>query len=1359
MESQLNTGRPSGRAMRGRILLAVLAATLLTLCSLATASALGAAQLELVARHGPTNVPLTAKVAQQYTYTVEGSEGKRPNVGRYRLFIELNEKEHHTALIKFDAPAKGVESVQEKLENINAFEGNVTVEGGPTSPTDTHWSYVITFGGAIEGQRPEVEGEDEGQSVAEEKAVEGEEIEETEFDFPEEPSRRGQRDTLVYQLVVTNVSKTPAGGPGVPITITDTLPKGLTTAETPEGSEWTCKPEGEGKTSVKCTTEHVINPDAQAPTIRLPTLVNTDKEDPDKVTEGQTLKNTVALAWEGLSTSVEDEALVSIAPVPFAINRFAAGTFGPNGEKYTVAGGHPYAATTSFYFNEVNHFNPANELVEILNPGNIKDANVVLPEGFVGNPAGGRKRCTQAEFTSGDVGGPGSAHKDPKTGEITASGCLPESQVGVANIFIKEFGEAPNRVPVYNLEPPKGVPAEFGFVVENIVPVRLDAHVARLNGKYKVTVLSADVNEAFNVNGVALTLWGTPSDSSHDIERNRENHLRTGEPSAETPKRPFLTNPVDCLQQAEHAPITILDYDSWQHIGVQNADAQPELADPSWKQVEAASPPVVGCDELVFTPKASFQPRGAAPPERPYEGGTTQASAPSGYEFNLEVPQKEELETRATPQLKDTTVTLPPGVTLSPSAANGLEACTAAQINLDSAQRGNCPAASQVGEVHITTALLEEELKGRVFVGQPECDPCTGADAEQGKLIHLYIEAEAENAGVRVKLPGNATINQATGVVTSSFTENPQVPFTTLRLTLKGGPRASLANPQLCAPYTTNILLTPWNIEGTTLTEGTTVPGGKPVSEDSSFNVDWDGAGGACPEAGLPFAPSFTAGTLNPAAGQYSEFDTVFARGDDREQYFAGEASKVGIVVQTPVGLLGKIAGVTKCEGEALEKLLKEEGDCPANSRIATATSAAGPGSDPFQASGPVYLTGAYASEVTGASGPFGLAIAVPARTKAFNLGTVVVRAAISIDKRTSAITIVADPPPLTKDGIPLRVKQIGVAVDRPEFMFNPTSCEPKAITATLTGEPAAGEARGSVTRSAPFQATDCEALPFAPKFTAAASGKTSKLNGTSFVVKVEAKPGEANIGKVEVQLPVNLPSRLSTLQEACADTVFNVNPATCPEHSVVGSATAHTPLLNSPLTGPAYLVSHANVGFPDLVFLLQGEGVHIEIVGNTDIKKGITYSKFESVPDAPINSFETNFPKGRFSILGSFGNLCELDLRAPTTIISQSNKRFEQKTPIAVSECGPTIKITKIKATAKALLVTVKTTGGGRIKIAGAGLKTTTVAGLKKGTKQIRVPLNKAGLALAHHKKKVKVTATVSAGGQKATSTAKVKA
>jgi hypothetical protein len=1347
----------STMAARRARLLASLTVTLVLALVASAAAGTASPRWELISNHGPTNVPRTHATPQQWTIT----EPVLANVGRFKIEVEV---EGHTArktkFIKADASAA---EVQTELRELVQVGTNVTVTGGPSEPHPAgEWSYVVSFVGGLEGLNlPTVEVETFESTIKERKEVEEKSEEPVEAEPELEETQKASRNTVIYQIIPKNLGAAPTSGL---ITVTDKLPPGVVTEETetpgePPGPFWSCTPQGEGHTEVKCTSEKVVNPDAQAETIFIKAYV-----DPTLFKEGDKIVNEPSITGGGapLTQKAEaDSALVSETPAQFGIHNFKAASFGPEGVEDTVAGDHPYAATTTFFFNTVNKYAPWEQEYEVLTPGNLKDADVVLPEGFIGNPVGPfikgvpRPRCSQPEFLLGAKGQPG---------EQTHLGCPANTQVGTAFLLVNAFNREPTVVPVYNLTPPAGVPAEFGFLFAN-VPVRLDAHVRRIEGKYRLTVLSPDINEAFNISGVSLSLWGVPKETSHDAERNQTlDHAVKGakdteEVAGEPVERPFLTNPADCAVQAKEAPITVLHYDQWELPGANNAQGEPLLGmgESTWHEASKEAPAVKGCDKLTFKPAVESGPRPVG------EGGSTQVSAPSGYQFNLEIPQIEEVNKLGTPQLKDTVVTLPPGVSLSPSAANGLKACSPGEIELESTTPGNCPEASQVGEVHIHSELLEEELVGKVLIGEPECSPCSEQNELEGKLFKLYIEAEGPHSGVRIKLPGSAIAGtKATeregglklGQVRSTFANNPQLPFTKLTLVLKGGPRATLANPATCGPVETNTLLTPWSL-------GENAIPGNPVAEVKSgygTTVSYDGAGAGCPSS-LPFAPTFAAGTENAQAGAYSPFVTIFKRSDDREQTFKG------IVVHTPPGLLGKIKGVDKCEASPVA-LEKEEAQCPANSRIATATTAAGSGSEPFVVSGPVYLTGASSSEASGTKveGPFGLDIVVPAKAGPFNLGTVVVHAIIQIDKSTSAITITSDPVPQSIDGVPFRVQKIAVRVDRPEFMFNPTNCEAGAgheVTASLTGnaQGQAGETDASANAATPLTATGCAALPFNPHFTAESDGKFSKHTGARLTVKVTAQPGEANIRKVELQLPEALPSQLETLHKACPDYIFEANPATCPPGSTVGSATAVTPLLNSPLSGPAILVSHANLAFPDLVYLLQGEGVHIELVGNTNIEHGITYSKFETVPDAPISSFETVIPRGEHALLTAYGNLCEKELIAPTTLTSQSNKVIKENTRISVAECPPIVKVMGTKASAKQLLVTVNVTKSGTLKISGHGITTVVKRGVSAGTHQVPVPLTAAGKAAARKHKKLSLQVTITVGRETGSTTTTAKA
>jgi hypothetical protein len=433
------------------------------------------------------------------------------------------------------------------------------------------------------------------------------------------------------------------------------------------------------------------------------------------------------------------------------------------------------------------------------------------------------------------------------------------------------------------------------------------------------------------------------------------------------------------------------------------------------------------------------------------------------------------------------------------------------------------------------------------------------------------------------------------------------------------------------------------------------------VTSSDTFQIN-GGCGGG-------FNPSFSAGTTGNEAGGFSPFTATFSRSDQ-------DQNLSGVSVKTPPGLLGVIKGVEQClEPQA------GQGACGAGSLIGHTTVAAGAGPDPFWVQGgQVFLTGPYKGA------PFGLSVVVPAVAGPFNLGNVVVRAAISVDSRTAQITVSSDPLPTILQGIPLDVRTVNVTIDRPGFMFNPTSCESLSVGGTLTSTQGA-----TANVSSRFQAANCTSLKFKPSFTVSTQAKTSKKNGASLDVKVGYPAGaQANIRSVAVSLPRQLPSRLTTIQQACPEATFNANPAGCPVGSVIGTALARTPILASPVVGPAYLVSHGGAAFPDLVVILQGEGVTLDLVGSIDIKKGVTSSTFASVPDAPIGSFELKLPQGPHSGLAAVlpakakGSLCGTTLTMPTTLTGQNGAQIKQSTRIAVTGCAKAKKKTRHKKTLK---------------------------------------------------------------------------
>src|SRR6185437_10509295 len=496
-------------------------------------------------------------------------------------------------------------------------------------------------------------------------------------------------------------------------------------------------------------------------------------------------------------------------------------------------------------------------------------------------------------------------------------------------------------------------------------------------------------------------------------------------------------------------------------------------------------------------------------------------------------------------------------------------------------------------------------------------------------MFRTAVEIRSDEDGVDIKLPMAIKVDPSTGQMTTVIDDAPQLPFSSFALHFKDGPRAAVTTPSACGTYTTNATFDSWS--------------GKAVSTSSSFNVS-----GNCAPRG--FSPSFKAGTVNPVAGAFSPFTLDLARSDADQ-----ELSSISPLT-LPAGLLANIGSVPKCSDAQAAAAA-----CPDASRLGNVTVGSGAGPNPFYVTdGNAYLTGPYKGA------PFGMAFVVHAKAGPFDLGTVVTRAALRIDPTTSQAIIESDPFPSILAGVPLRIRDVRVTIDRPHFMFNPTSCQEQQVAATVTSTQGT-----KVPVSQRFQVGECAALSFHPKFTASTqAGGTFNRGGASLDVKISSNQGaeshEANIRKVEVQLPKMLPSRLTTLQKACTEGQFAANPAGCPAASDVGTATVHTPTLAGPLSGPAYLVSHGGRAFPDLVLVLKGEGITLQVTGHTQIRNGVTYSRFETVPDAPITSFELKLPEGPYSALAAVGNVCGT---TKTTKTNRTVRRHGRKVRIVRSK------------------------------------------------------------------------------------------
>ena len=927
-------------------------------------------------------------------------------------------------------------------------------------------------------------------------------------------------------------------------TLTDRLPAGMTaTGGCPETTPGT----------VTCT----IGPEPVSPrpfAVGIDVHVAADAEGVHEPVDQVEISGGGALGMARTSFPVH----YSSKPAGLGFGSFDTWATNADGTTDTQAGSHPYEFTVVEQLN--------NELFdgEFRRPAGGEQRNVIanLPPGLIGDPSA-VPQCTRAEFDS-----------------FESKECPRDTIIGEDTFYSGGLGLAE---PLYNLVPPAGVAAQFGFS-HNAQPVIFDAGV-RTGGDNGITEHVYNIPR-LTVTYNVVTVWGIPGEHAVGGESIEEREARVG-------LKPFLTFPTACDGPQE---FSIEMQGTWN-------DETTKIGDSSIMHNEEDVPTgLTGCERLVhFEPTVSIQPE------------TSYSDTPTGFAVNLKVPQGVNPEGLATSNIQDTTVTLPEGVVVNPGQATGLVACQPSEEAFGTEPDGevkegpaSCPEASKVGTDEISTPLLPKKLEGNVYI--------LGQDPPN---LQLLVTASGE--GVNIKLVGTVHLNETTGQLTTTFEKTPDMPFTDFKLTFSGGAQAALATPTVCGTYGSTSDFTPWSS-----------PFVEAAFDTSSFQItNGPGDDGVADCTGpLPFTPAMTAGATTDQAAGYTDFTMLLSRGD-------GQQRIEKLQFKTPEGLLGMIAKVPLCgEPQAAQ------GTCSAASRIGHTVAEVGPGPYPFvlpepgAPPAPIYLTGPYEGA------PFGLSIAVPIVAGPFNLGTEVVRAKIEVDPHTSQLTISTTAFPKTVKGIPTDIREIDAVIDRPEFMFNPTSCNAMSFSGTAYSFEGA-----TAPVSSHFQMGSCRSLAFKPNFSVSTSGKTSRANGASLTAKIVYPTGnlganqassQSNIASVKVDLPKQLPSRLTTLQKACTAATFEANPANCPAASIVGHAKAITPVLPVPIEGPTYFVSHAGEEFPSLIAVLQGYGVTVDLVGSTFInnKTNITSSTFKNVPDVPIASFELGLPQGKYSAL-----------------------------------------------------------------------------------------------------------------------------
>jgi hypothetical protein len=896
------------------------------------------------------------------------------------------------------------------------------------------------------------------------------------------------------------------------------------------------------------------------------------------------------------------------------------------GNPSTQAAGHPYSITTSIDFNTVH--NPLPMIGDLWPVEPVKDVVADLPAGFVGSPAG-VDQCTAAELANNQG--------------INAQPLCPSgSQVGSTLVRLNGLVSFPNvfgPLPVFNMVPPPGAPAEFGFNVFGSV-VTFKARL-RSQGDYGLSIDVNDIPEGLAIANTTLTFWGVPSDSSHNSERAcpGQNAPWQGGPTCSSTARPtaFLRNPTSCSASAgspvQDGLVTGLSADSWNDPGPRDANGAPVAGDARWQttSVVAHAPPgyphapgafgthllPTGCDNVPFAPTLALQPTAPA-----------RAGMPTGFQVDLDLPQTSDPAGIGESDLKKAVVTLPRGMSVSPSSADGLNACSPQQIGLHSTTDPHCPDSSKIGTVRITTPLIDQKLDGAVYLATQNDNPFNS-------LLAIYIVAQG--AGVTVKLAGHVEADPQTGQLTTTFDDNPQIPFSNLHLEFTGGARAPLVAPPACGTYTTHAALYSWS-----------QPNAE-VDSESTFTVAQSADGSACAPAG--FAPGFVAGSDGPAAGKSSPFRVRLVRSDSDQQLSS-------LTVDTPTGLLGKIASTVPCpDGVAAA------GTCAEGSRIGSVTVGAGAGPDPFYiTSGRAYITGPYKGA------PYGLSIVVPAVAGPFDLGNVIVRAAIFVDRTTTQLHIVSDPLPTILQGIPLDVRDVRVAVDKPGFIVNPTSCAPKSVRATV------GSTAGAIAHlSSHFQVANCATLPFAPKLSLTVGDRRHVRAGVStpLTATLTMPSGSANLRSVSVTLPGSLNALLPVINRACSRSDFDAGH--CTNATKVGTAVAVTPLLRDPLRGSVYFVKTSPGHLPNLMVALRGQ-IAVDLTAKVSIPGGRRLgTTFDTIPDAPITKFTLRIVSGKNGPVGIATSLCSAKGRSTPASLGfrgQNNALVQVSQRVHVAGC-----------------------------------------------------------------------------------------
>lgn len=898
----------------------------------------------------------------------------------------------------------------------------------------------------------------------------------------------------------------------------------------------------------------------------------------------QTMNRTRGLWRKALIAATGCLAFAAMAATPASANlefeRVGVSVKEANGTHSRQAGAHP-EFTFGFAF-PVDSTTPHDGVVKPGPREAVRDIDLDLPQGMVGNPTPFDTCTMEGLFNAGS----------------NAPNCPVASQVGTVFIELAKGDRA--LVGLFNLAHGPDVPARFGFRYFNAVATI----TARLRAEdYGISAGSFQITQAESIVGVKTKFWGVPSDPSHDIERQPPGGLYISgffPITSPAPMVPFFTNPTACPDAASSFEAR---GDSWEHPGI--FDVRPLATD------EEGTPFVwEGCENLPFAPTMVPVP------------GTHRAHSPTGLDVNIDLPSNEGPKGFSTSTVKRTVISFPQGMSVSPSAVAGLDACSEAQVGLDSNDPPTCPDGSKLGNVTIETQLLPDPVPGEVVLAKQKENPF-------GSTYAIYLLAKGP--GFYLKLPGEMNLDQQTGQLRVIFDDLPKLPFENVHLDFRGGPTAPLVTPNVCGEYSIKTEVFPWARPT------------QPVVASVPMKINEDCAGGG------EFKPTLQAGVANPVAGANSPL-TIRVRRQDGEQNISR------LEVTLPEGELAKLKGVEVCP-----ESLAPSGSCGPKSQVGIATTALGTGAFPLFTPQPgkdptaLYLAGPYKGA------PYSLITKVPAQAGPFDFGDIVVRTAINLDPVTTQVTAKSDPLPQILEGVPIAYRDVRIEVQKPDFTVNPTSCEQRRLTTNIYS------IQGAIAHpSVPAKVGDCGALKFAPKLAFDLEGGTNRGDYQALTATLRTGKKEANIDRVAVTLPHSEFLAQEHIGTVCTRVQFAAE--NCPAASIYGKARAVTPLLDQPLEGPVYLRSSSH-SLPDLVAALDGQ-FNVELAGRIDSVNGGIRNTFEVVPDAPVTKFVLKMKGGAKSLLVNSRNLCKAPSRADVRMVGQNGMTHNER-PLVTNGCA----------------------------------------------------------------------------------------